>query len=96
MTQAALTPKEQTRYDYRVGLFGRRGWTADRARLFAGQLRTRDAERDDRRACIECAHLQRQGTCFQAQQCRFTNARRDMTPVQDQLQRCEFFTFQKP
>lgn len=91
-----MTPAETKRHEYRVGLFIRRRWAPDRARDFANQLVRRDFERDDRRACIECAHLQRQGSCFQAQQGRIPGVRRDLTPVQDVLQRCPSFKFQKP
>jgi hypothetical protein len=91
-----MTPHETRRAEYRIGLFQRRGWGAGRAQDFAERLRQRDAERDDRRACIECKHLQRQGTCFKAQQGRMTNARRDWTPSQDVLVRCAHFDFQTP
>lgn len=91
-----MTPREATRAEYRVGLFRRRGWAGDRAQDFAEQLRVRDADRDDRRACIECRHLQRQGTCFKAQRGLMTNVRRDWTPIQDVLSRCAHFDFQKP
>ena len=93
---SAQAAKEATRAEFRVRLFMRRGWDASRARSFADRLRTRDAERDDRRACIECTELQRKGTCFPISQGRMSHSRRDATPVQDLLQRCEFFKFQTP
>ena len=43
----------------RVGLFRRRGQTEQRAEALAESLVRRDADRDDRRLCLECAGLQR-------------------------------------
>lgn len=91
-----MTPQETRRAEYRIGLFKRRGWTGDRAQAFVERLRERDAERDDRRACIECAHAQRDGGCFAAKRGLLKWASKHMSPVMDVLQRCEGFKWQKP
>lgn len=64
----ALTDKQIDRMVFRIALFQRRGWSQDRAERFACRLADRDAERDDRRACIECTELQDSGTCFALRQ----------------------------
>ena len=70
---------------YRIGLFQRRGWDQLRAEAMAQRLAIRDRERDDLRACIECAHLTRSFACTKRQ------------PVlPDVLQRCFSFSFQTP
>lgn len=56
----------------------------------------RDRERDDRRMCIECEHLQRDGGCFAARQGWIANAVKTLQPVLTVLQRCEHFGWQKP
>lgn len=83
------------RFDKRVGIFMRRGLAPDTAAELADQLRDRDADFDDRRMCIECAHLQRDGGCFAARQ-GWLNAAVYLRPVHNMLQRCERFEWQKP
>lgn len=84
------------RDSFRMALFMRRRWSEQRASVFVDRLRERDAERDERRACIECKHLQRSGNCFMALRGQVAGAIRDYTPIQDQLQRCAPFEFQTP
>lgn len=84
------------RWFYRVALFKRRRWAPDRAEAFADVLWIRDEQRDERRACIECSELQRQGTCFPATQGRVPGVTRSWNPPQDLLQRCAHFNFQRP
>lgn len=93
---AAWTDKERARHAFRVGLFQRRGLDEAYATQLADRLWERDAERDDRRLCLECAGLQRGGTCFPASQGRMHGVDRRYTPVQDQLQRCPNFTWSMP
>lgn len=85
-----------TRLERRVALFVRRGLPEGEASALAEQLLLRDADWDERRMCIECAHLQRDGVCFAARQGWIHGASRYLTPVQDMLQRCERFEWQKP
>lgn len=103
MTQAEVnrrmqpwTDREFTRFAFRLGLFQRRGVDEQRAESLADRLALRDQERDDRRICLECQHLQRSGHCFAAAQGWISNASKHLTPVQDRLARCEAFAFQTP
>jgi hypothetical protein len=88
--------REITRFTKRVALFKRRGQTEERAESIAESLIARDRDRDDRRLCIECSHLQRDGGCFAARQGWIHGASRQLTPVQNVLQRCERFDWAKP
>lgn len=94
--------RELSRFQFRAGLFARRGFTAERAEHLADRLALRDLQGDDRRVCMECERLQadhqRFGRgCFAAQQGWFTEPTpKNLTPLLDTLQRCEHFTFQKP
>jgi hypothetical protein len=83
------------RIEKRIGLFCRRGFDQAAAGELAELLVLRDADMDDRRMCIECSHLQRDGGCFAARQ-GWINAAPYLTPVQTMLQRCERFEWQKP
>lgn len=85
-----------SRFRFRVAMFQRRGMSPMQAGEFAYRLECRDADFDDRRACVECESLQRSGTCFQAVQNRLPNTTKDYQPVRDQLKRCDGFSFQKP
>jgi hypothetical protein len=80
----------------RAELFMRRGLDEEHAAKLAESLRQRDGEGDDRRMCIECAHLQRDGGCFAARQGWIHGAAVYLTPVQTMLQRCERFEWQRP
>ena len=53
---------------FRMALLVRRGLTAHLSEWWADRLTVRDKERDDRRICLECSSLQRDGKCFQVQQ----------------------------
>lgn len=79
----------------RTNLFMRRGLREERARELAEKLGQRDDEFDDRRMCIECAHLQRDGGCFAARQGWIQGAALYLTPVQNMLQRCAHFKLQQ-
>lgn len=91
-----MSDREFSRFMFRMGLFKRRGMPESRAESFADQMLARDRDGDDRRACLECRHLQRGGTCFEASQGRVAGADRRLTPVQTILQRCERFTWATP
>ncbi len=88
-----LGDKELTRMEFRLGLFRRRGMPERMAEKLVDRLVLRDLERDDRRACIECANFQgipgtdRPRTCFYAD---------PGFSTQPLLQRCPRFNFQTP
>lgn len=94
------------RFTYRVGLFRRRGKSEARAEQLAEVLLARDADRDDRRMCLECSNLQRGQSygngstqpprCGPAAAGRVKWASKRYEPVTDILQRCPNFNFQKP
>lgn len=84
------------RFVFREALFRRRGLSAQAAEQLGDRLATRDYQRDDRRVCLECESLQRGGKCFQVQQGNMPNVSPKHEPVADLLQRCDFFSFQKP
>ena len=95
-----MNAKQQQRHDTRVRIFTRRGWSQAKASDWATRLAARDEQRDDRRLCIECAGLMRNGACIPAQRgnvpgaCKATEGRHVFTPVLDILQRCEAFSWQ--
>jgi hypothetical protein len=69
------------------------GWSISdslKRRMLIRALRA-DADLDDRRMCIECSHLQRDGGCFAARQGWIARAATYLTPVKNMLQRCERF-----
>lgn len=88
--------REIARFIARVALFVRRGWAEAKAEAWADRLALRDQERDDRRSCVECSHLQQTGGCFAAQQGRLPYTSAKHHPVTDLLQRCECFSWQTP
>lgn len=90
------TDKEIARFSFRRGLFIRRGVSMDRAELLADTLALRDQQHDDRRMCIECSNLQRDGGCLAVRQGWISKTDKRHTPVQDVLQRCEGFQWSKP
>ncbi len=94
--------REIARFKFRTALFMRRGVAEPDAETLADRLFERDYERDTRRMCLACAHLQRSGHCFAAKQgCLLhspagTRAADHYTPLQQTLQRCEAFEFVTP
>jgi hypothetical protein len=85
MTYPAWDDKVIARFLKRVGMFNRRGWPTYRAEAFADMLARRDHDKDDRRACIECVHLQRGGRC---------DAGQSLVALPfDALQRCPSFNW---
>ena len=53
----AMTTAEIDTFMARVALFGRQGLALAQAQALADRLVTRDRDGDDRRMCLECAHL---------------------------------------
>lgn len=89
--QASWGDKQITRCAKRITLFVQRGWDSARAERWAERLTWRDAEGDDRRLCIECAHLRQDRSCFAAAQGWVPGASRRLQPVTDVLARCACF-----
>jgi hypothetical protein len=87
---------EFLRFAFRVELFKRRGVEPALAEFTADVLALRDQEHDDRRLCLECANLQKNGACFAAAQGRLPQTSQKHHPVRALLQRCEGFEWQKP
>ena len=73
------------RVAFRVALFQQHGWPQDRAEQWAARLTQRDADRDDRRICVECKNLLSQWRC----------AKRGAV-LAETLQRCPTFQWQTP
>jgi hypothetical protein len=94
--RATMSEREISRMSFRTALFQRRGLDIGVAEKLADRLLARDRDHDDRRACIECKHLQRSGGCFAAQQGWISGASRRLEPVTDILDRCPVFEFQTP
>lgn len=93
MTPAAINARmtpwkdaEFRRFDFRIGLFKRRGMTQGEAESTADRLALRDQERDDRRLCVECSNLRPQLRCA-------TNTN---WPIDGALQRCPGFAWERP
>jgi hypothetical protein len=57
---SAMTGREIDTMVERTNLFNRRGLPALDAELLADKMVTRDREADERRLCLECAHLSRE------------------------------------
>ncbi|MDP3139826.1 MAG: hypothetical protein Q8N17_26255 [Burkholderiaceae bacterium] len=87
---------EFRRFPVRVALFKRRGLNEAQAEALADRLALRDQEKDDRRVCLECEHLQNAGTCFAAQQGWMRSVSTHLAPVRDLLGRCTHFSAWKP
>lgn len=60
---APWTETEINRFLGRQGLFSRRGLSPAESEKLAEKCLLRDRDLDDRRACVECKHLQAGGTC---------------------------------
>lgn len=77
----------------RVAVFRDRGLNADDSLSLALRLARRDGERDDRRVCLECAHLSGGGRSWSCSQWRKTGMKGSATPADlvDILQRCAGF-----
>lgn len=80
----------------RAHRFVQRGMDEATAAEVAERLGRRDADRDDRAMCIECAGLSKYGRCLPAQKGAIAGASRDLFPVQTILMRCERFDLVRP
>lgn len=96
MSRPALTDRQIGHMQFRLDLLQRRGFTEAEAEALTDRLAQRDHDRDDRRMCAECSHLQELGTCFAAARGWIPNTARKFTPVRTLLQRCDAFNFAKP
>ena len=85
MTMPAWGDAQIRRFNFRHALFIRRGIEPLHAEKLADQLATRDYERDERRLCLECKHMQRSRTCF-----------KHLPMSIEQLARCHGFEWQTP
>ena len=92
------TDAEQRRFDFRAAMFQRRGLGERDVLALAEQLLQRDRQRDDRRVCIECAHMQRSGHCMAVKQGRMQVAcpADQFTVMPQLLQRCTAFRWATP
>lgn len=77
----------------RVAVFRDKGLNPDDSLGLALRLAQRDQERDDRRVCLECAHLSGGGRSWSCSQWRKTGMKGPATPsdLVDILQRCAGF-----
>jgi hypothetical protein len=93
-----VTPDERiaARAAFRKALFARRGAPPGQLDGLVERLAVRDADRDDRRMCIECAHAQRNSGCFLAAQGRLPGVSRWYRVIPLLLQRCAHFVWQQP
>lgn len=84
------------RFTLRVAMFKRRRVPEATAERWADRLALRDQQLDDRRVCVECAHIQDDRGCFPASQGRIKSASRSLTVIPFLLQRCTHFAWAKP
>lgn len=99
MGRPALSAKQMGRFEFRIGLFQRRGLSPDDAEMLADRLNDRDMDGDDRRICLECEHMRRDGTCFAASIGKLFDSpgAGKLLPVLPRtLQRCASFSFVTP
>ena len=94
---SAMTGREIDTMAERTSLFNRRGLAALDAELLADKLVNRDREADERRLCLECAHLSRAGglRCAQWQRAGL-GAPGVPAGLELMLQRCDEFKDQNP
>lgn len=79
-------------HDRRLQRLLRWGYPRKEAEALAERLTRRDAERDDRRMCVECQNLSDSGRCLAA---RRIGADRRMEPIKEILARCSGFELRK-
>ena len=85
--QTNWTDNEIKRCILREGLFVRRGMSDEAAETLAERCMFRDRDFDDRRACIECKHMQESGFC---------KATKQWAQQKDMFHRCHRFEWQVP
>lgn len=88
-----MTGREIDTMAERTALFNRRGLATLEAELLADKLVTRDREADDRRLCLECAHLSRAGGAMRCAQWQWAGLGAPGIPagLHLVLQRCDGF-----
>ena len=96
----AMTGREIDTFTARLHHFARRGLTEPDAQRLADKLVTRDRDADDRRLCLECAHLAGHASvwgCRNWQRAAIASKARDAqlpAALVIQLQRCDGFADQ--
>jgi hypothetical protein len=88
------TDSEMLSFSKRQSLMLARGHAPDEAEAMAEALTLRDRQGDDRRICLECAHLGARGRCIAASAGRINGVDKRLEPVPTILQRCEAFRSQ--
>ena len=97
---SAMTGREIDTFTARLHHFARRGLTEPDAQRLADKLVTRDRDADDRRLCLECAHLAGHASvwgCRNWQRAAIASKARDAqlpAALVSQPQRCDGFTDQ--
>lgn len=90
----AALPDDADTFAARLALLTDRGLSLGDAETIAHRLALRDAERDERRVCVECLHLSGTTTARRCSQWRVTGMKSPSTPAEQAtiLQRCAGFT----
>lgn len=86
-TAIVWTEAEINRFSLRKAMFLRRGMGSDAAERLADACVRRDRDKDDRRACIECKHMQEGGFC---------KATKNWALPNEIFHRCHAFDWQVP
>jgi hypothetical protein len=81
----ALNDRQIARMAFRIALFMKRGHTEPEAEALADRLADRDYDGDDRRMCVECAHVRPQYRCEAGG-----------AAIRGLLQRCPLFAWEMP
>jgi hypothetical protein len=93
---SAWNDAEIRRFTLRVEMFSRSGFRP-KAETWAEKLVYRDRDGDDRRVCVECAHMQRDHGCWKAKRGQLEpGVPKDMRVMPFLLQRCPGFEWRKP
>lgn len=90
----AMNSEEIDRFMARRARFTDKGLDLEVAELLADRLVIRDRDKDDRRLCMECAHLQQSGRCGNWERAGVAARERDAqlaTEIVQLLQRCDGF-----
>jgi hypothetical protein len=85
----AMTGREIDTFTARLHHFTRRGLLEPDAETLADKLVTRDRDADERRLCLECANLARNGLCKAV-----TTGGKPIESISTILQRCDSFAAQ--
>ncbi|NMM08214.1 hypothetical protein [Polaromonas sp.] len=85
----AMTGREIDTFAARLARFTDKGLSLIDGEALADKLVTRDREADERRLCLECVHLARNGLCKAV-----TTGGKPIEPVSTVLQRCDSFAAQ--